>query len=71
MPVNGLIFVEDKLWIDGKINNNRLTIGVGFSGLLITPFNGPTCRLAAVYVSAENLPFAETNEHSWIRDYCE
>ncbi|TSC96333.1 MAG: Uncharacterized protein Athens101410_47 [Parcubacteria group bacterium Athens1014_10] len=31
MPVNGLIFVEDKLWIDGKINNNRLTIAVGFS----------------------------------------
>ena len=25
----------------------------GYSGLLITPINGPTCRLAAVYVSAE------------------
>ena len=43
----------------------------GYSGLLITPFNGPTCRLAAVYVSVENLPMNEENEHSWIRDYCE
>lgn len=25
-PENGLIFVEDNLWIDGQINNNRLTI---------------------------------------------
>lgn len=43
----------------------------GYSGLLITPINGPTCRLAAVYVSAENLPMKRSNEHSWIRDYCE
>jgi ferredoxin len=43
----------------------------GYSGLLITPFNGPTCRLAAVYISAENLPSDKTNEHSWIRDFCE
>ena len=25
-PLNGLIFVEDNLWIDGQINGNRLTI---------------------------------------------
>ncbi len=43
----------------------------GYSGLLITPVNGPTLRLAAVYVSAENLPMNEVNEHSWIRDYCD
>ncbi|NHJ33760.1 MAG: epoxyqueuosine reductase [Asgard group archaeon] len=43
----------------------------GYSGILIGPFNGPTFRIAAVYVSAENLPLNENNEHSWIRDYCE
>ncbi|MCG3227651.1 MAG: 4Fe-4S dicluster domain-containing protein [Candidatus Heimdallarchaeota archaeon] len=42
----------------------------GFSGLLITPENGPTVRLAAVYTSIENLPFNEGNEHSWVREYC-
>lgn len=31
MPTNGLIFSDDKIWVDGQINNNRLTIGVGFS----------------------------------------
>lgn len=31
MPTNGLIFAEDKTWVDGQINNNRLTIAVGFS----------------------------------------
>ena len=25
-PSNGIIFVEDNLWIDGQVNNNRLTI---------------------------------------------
>jgi ferredoxin len=42
----------------------------GFSGLLITPVNGPTVRLAAVYTSIQNLPFSQENEHEWIRDYC-
>lgn len=28
-PANGLIFVEDHLWIDGQINSARLTIGAG------------------------------------------
>jgi hypothetical protein len=28
-PANGLIFVEDHLWIDGKINTARLTIAAG------------------------------------------
>ncbi len=43
----------------------------GYSGILIGPFNGPTFRIAAVYVSAENLPIEQKNDHSWIRDYCE
>ncbi len=47
--------------------------GIGFvgkNGLLITPEFGPRVRLAAVYTSIENLPFAEQNDHSWIADYC-
>lgn len=28
-PANGLIFVEDNLWVDGKINTARLTIAAG------------------------------------------
>jgi len=43
----------------------------GKSGILITPFNGPTVRLAAVYTNIENLPFSEGNKHLWVRDYCE
>lgn len=26
MPKNGIIFLEDDIWVDGQINNNRLTI---------------------------------------------
>ena len=44
--------------------------GFGKSGLLITPINGPTLRLAAVYTNIENLPLNEGNEHGWIKDYC-
>jgi len=43
---------------------------VGRNGLLITPEFGPRVRIAAVYTSIENLPFAENNNHSWISDYC-
>ena len=43
---------------------------VGKHGLLITPEFGPRVRLAAVYTSIQNLPFAETNEHGWIDEYC-
>ena len=28
-PTNGIIFVEDHLWLEGTINNNRLTIAAG------------------------------------------
>ena len=44
---------------------------VGKHGLLITPEFGPRVRLAAVYTNIENLPFAESNDHGWIEDYCE
>ncbi|MFC1804140.1 [Fe-S]-binding protein [Thermoproteota archaeon] len=43
---------------------------VGKHGLLITPEFGPRLRLAAVYTNIGNLPFAESNIHGWIEDYC-
>ncbi len=43
----------------------------GKAGILITPINGPTLRLTAVYTNIENLPMNEGNEHLWIRDFCE
>ena len=43
---------------------------VGKHGLLITPEFGPRVRLAAVYTSIQDLPFAETNDHDWIDEYC-
>ena len=50
----------------------RAGIGwVGKHGLLITPEYGPRVRLAAVYTSIGNLPFAESNIHGWVEDYCE
>ena len=43
---------------------------VGKHGLLITPEFGPRVRLAAVYTSIQNLPYAESNDHEWIEEYC-
>jgi Pyruvate/2-oxoacid:ferredoxin oxidoreductase delta subunit len=43
---------------------------VGKHGLLITPEFGPRVRLAAVYTSIQNLPFAKSNDHEWIEEYC-
>jgi epoxyqueuosine reductase len=43
---------------------------VGKHGLLITPEFGPRVRLAVVYTNIGNLPFAESNNHGWIEDYC-
>ena len=43
---------------------------VGRHGLLITPQFGSRVRLAAVYTSIQNLPFVDSNAHSWIDDYC-
>jgi len=44
---------------------------MGLNGLIITPEHGPRVRLAAVFTSIENLPFNQSNQHSWVRDYCE
>jgi epoxyqueuosine reductase len=44
---------------------------IGKNGLLISPGLGPSQRLAAVYVSIENLPEAQANSHLWIADFCE
>jgi ferredoxin len=44
---------------------------IGRNGLLLTPEFGPRVRLAAVFVSIENLPFSVTNDHSWISDFCD
>lgn len=43
---------------------------VGKHGLLITPKFGSRLRLAAVYTNIGNLPFADSNMHGWIEDYC-
>ena len=43
---------------------------VGKHGLLITPEFGSRVRLAAVYTNIVNLPYAESNTHRWIDDYC-
>jgi epoxyqueuosine reductase len=43
---------------------------IGLNGIIITPEHGPRVRLAAVFTSIENLPFANENEHSWIEGYC-
>ncbi|MHA1361375.1 MAG: 4Fe-4S dicluster domain-containing protein [Candidatus Freyarchaeota archaeon] len=42
----------------------------GRHGLLITPQFGPRQRLAAVFTDIENMPYTESNEHTWIRDFC-
>lgn len=43
---------------------------IGKHGLLITRDFGPRVRLAAVYTSIKNLPFADSNDHEWIANYC-
>lgn len=44
---------------------------VGKNGILITPEYGPCVRLAAVFIDADNLPFAQKNDHKWIASFCE
>lgn len=43
---------------------------IGKHGLLISPQNGPSQRLAVVYTSIENLPKPRENRYSWIADFC-
>lgn len=44
---------------------------IGRNGVLITQEFGPRVRIASVFTSIENLPFAISNNHSWISDYCD
>ncbi|MFA6554392.1 MAG: hypothetical protein WCS89_02675 [Candidatus Paceibacterota bacterium] len=32
IPTNGVIFVDDHLWVDGQINNTRVTVAAGIIG---------------------------------------
>ena len=62
--------------VGGDVNYIPIAIdaGLGYSGkngLLITKNNGPRVRLAAVYTDIENLPFAQEDPHTWVRDYCQ
>ena len=44
---------------------------IGKSGLLITPELGPRLKVSAIFVSIANLPVKESNEHTWIPEYCD
>ena len=46
---------------------------IGKNGLLITPEFGPSQRIAAVFIDADNLPVKsiDENPHLWIKDFCE
>lgn len=43
---------------------------MGQSGLLISPELGPRMKISAILTSIENLPLKETEDYSWIPDYC-
>ncbi len=43
---------------------------VGRNGLFISPELGPRQRISAIFISAENLPDTQSNEHLWINDFC-
>jgi ferredoxin len=43
---------------------------MGRHGLLITPQFGPRQRIGAIFTSIDDLPFAESNSHSWIAGFC-
>ena len=46
---------------------------VGKNGLLVTPEFGPSHRIGALFIDADNLPLKTLaeNEHLWIKDFCE
>ncbi len=43
---------------------------IGHHGMLISPGAGPSQRLATVYTSITNLPFARENPHQWVGEFC-
>jgi ferredoxin len=60
----------------GDVNYIPVAIDAGLgvagkNGLLMTRKHGPRVRLAAVYTDIENLPFAQSNPHGWVREYCD
>ncbi|MTK64674.1 MAG: epoxyqueuosine reductase [Methanobacterium sp.] len=44
---------------------------VGKHGMLITPEFGPRQRISAIFTSINNLPIEESDNHSWIPNFCE
>jgi epoxyqueuosine reductase len=44
---------------------------LGKHGLLISKGNGPSTRIAVIYTNIENLPFTDSDDYSWIPDFCE
>ena len=44
---------------------------IGRHGMLISPSNGPSQRIAVVYTSIQNLPIRTANAHEWIPEYCD
>jgi ferredoxin len=42
----------------------------GRHGMLITPEFGPRQRISVIFTSIQNLPVADSNEHSWIPNFC-
>jgi epoxyqueuosine reductase QueG len=42
---------------------------IGRHGLMMTPENGPSQRLAVVYTNIKNFPKKEQNKHDWITNY--
>ncbi len=44
---------------------------IGKSGLLISKGMGPSQRIAAVYTNIENLPYTDSEDYSWIPNFCE
>jgi len=46
---------------------------IGKNGILITPELGPSLRIAAIFIDADNLTdtTSEKNQHLWIKDFCE
>jgi epoxyqueuosine reductase QueG len=44
---------------------------VGKHGLLIDPKVGPSLRIATIYTDIENLPFSTSNDHLWVKSFCD
>lgn len=61
--------------LGGLVNTVPLAVkaGMGWSGcngLLITPEFGQRQRIAPIFIEAPIFKFTDSNEHSWIEEYC-